>query len=315
MTIAITGSTGFVGSALARFFFRQGHNVLTFGRKTQPTTPEHAQYAQWDIARGSVEIAEPIDVIVHCAGAVSDWGTYEYMYQTNVLGTKHVLESFANTRQFIYISTASVYDSYKNHYQVTENEPYAEKYPSFYGLTKMMAEKEVLDSHIQSKVILRPHAVYGPNDTTLTPRILAARRGGKLLAVGNGANRLSVTYIGNLLLAVELAIKKEVTGEIFNIADDLEGSLDNILKALLSASLLPEDIYYIDRRIALGHAYAAQSLFRLLRSEKRPLLTPYIVYELTKDGTLDISKAKRLLGYAPTVTYREGFMKALQDEN
>ena len=73
----------------------------------------------------------------------------------------------------------------------------------------MLAEREV-GRHRRGAVILRPHAVYGPGDTTLLPRLLHARRLGRLIAVGDGRNRISLTHVDNLVQAVIRGTGKRV---------------------------------------------------------------------------------------------------------
>ena len=50
-----------------------------------------------------------------------------------------------------------------------------------------------------SKIILRPHIIYGPGDTTIGPRIKNGIKFGYFPVPGNGKNRISLTHVENLV--------------------------------------------------------------------------------------------------------------------
>src|ERR1044071_7717518 len=174
MLIAVTGATGFVGGRVTATLTARGHVVLAFGRRPSPLV----NYRKWDISSGPID-APAADAVVHCAGMVSDWGPSPAFLAANVTGTRNVLASFESARRFVYVSSASVYASGRD---IREDAPYPPRYTSDYARTKMLAEREILAADRLS-IILRPRAVYGPGDTTLLPRLLAARRFGCQLAV------------------------------------------------------------------------------------------------------------------------------------
>ena len=83
-------------------------------------------------------------------------------------------------------------------------------------------------------VVLRPHAVYGPGDTTLLPRVLGAVRPGTLVAVGDGTQRVSLTSVDNLVRACLLAADSDAPG-VFNVTDDGPVLLGDALAAVAGA--------------------------------------------------------------------------------
>ena len=82
-------------------------------------------------------------------------------------GTRAVVRSFPDAR-IVHISTSSVYDAFEPSVEITEDAAPVRRHLSAYSQTKTLAEFELAGS---DAVILRPHAVYGPGDTTLLPRI------------------------------------------------------------------------------------------------------------------------------------------------
>jgi nucleoside-diphosphate-sugar epimerase len=309
-TLAITGATGFVGRSLVDYFVARGYRVLAFGRRAQGPRTDVA-YRAWDIAHGPLRITEPVDAVIHCAAAVTEWGTFAALYPTNVIGTRHVLASFRDAGQFIQISSASVYDPLGAKHFIREETPYPARYLNAYGQTKMLAERVVRAAPNLNRTILRPHNTYGPGDTTLLPRLLKARRHGRFLVLGNGRNTLSLTYILNLAAALELLVQRPHDRRIFNITDERVATVDEILRAFLQTMGYRERVLHINRTLAHGASACLEGIYRVAHRRTPPLITPYVVAQMTLDFTLDISKARRLLGYCPAYDYLDGF-RAIQ---
>src|SRR5689334_10705090 len=115
MRIAVTGTTGFVGGAVCRAASQRGWQVHPYSSRT------------WDIRAGPLTDPPDVDVVVHAAAAVSDWGDSAAIWQTNVDGTQHVLDSFPGKR-IVHISTASVYDPFTATVQAKESEAPVSRY-------------------------------------------------------------------------------------------------------------------------------------------------------------------------------------------
>jgi nucleoside-diphosphate-sugar epimerase len=306
--IAVTGAGGFVGGRLTAELARRGHNVIAYSRRPGPSPAlcaERVTYRTWDLSRGPIAPPPGVGAVVHCAARVSDWGADNAFLKANVDGTRAVLETFRGPARFVYVSSASVYDPSRPKRMVTEDTPDAIHYLNAYARTKMLAECVVRDSG-RPALILRPHVVYGPGDRTLLPRLLAARRFGRLIAVGDGHNVLSVTHVDNLVQAILCSIEGDCNAGTFNVADSEMATLDELLRTLLERLGLPPRIAYIPTWIATPLAALLECSYRLAGASRAPLLTRYIVCQLANDYTLDISRAQRILGYAPTFTFRDG---------
>src|SRR2546426_9225078 len=201
MVIAVTGATGFLGGRVVESLANRGHDVLAFGRRP-PAAFRHAglaAYARWDITEGRCPPlgSRAVDAVVHCAGTVTDWGSAAEFEAVNVRGTEAVLASFPQSARFVHVSTSSVYDHRRPAGAIPETAPYARRPLNDYVRTKIAAEQAGLRSGRPS-LILRPHAIYGPGETKLLPRLLAARRVGRLPAGGDGGNRLLLTPVDQL---------------------------------------------------------------------------------------------------------------------
>lgn len=283
MRLAITGATGFVGGAVRRAAEDRGWQVHAYGSR------------DWDIAAGPLLDAPEVDAVVHSAAAVTDWGDADRIRRVNVDGTRNVLKSFPHAR-FVHMSSASVYDPFVPNVNAAESEAPVTRYLTPYGETKAAAERLLGPD----AVILRPHAVYGPGDPTLLPRVLSAISGTTLFIVGDGQARQSLTHIDNLVRATLLAC----TGEpgTYNVADAEPVVLQDALHDLLTERGLKVGIRHLPLGLAWPVAATAETLWRLVKAKHPPRLTRYAISHLAHERTLDITAARTKLGYTPTPT-------------
>jgi nucleoside-diphosphate-sugar epimerase len=304
ITVAVTGASGFVGGHVARRLAERGDRVLAFGRRPVPDLEGHPRvtYRSWDLTEGRIDVP-PVDAVVHCAGTVTDWGPEAEFVRVNVDGTSAVLETFENARRVVHISSSSVYDPRGPKVRVREDAPYPSRYLNAYGRTKMLGEKLVRERRPDA-VILRPHGVYGKGETKLLPRLLAARRLGCQIAIGDGTNHVSLTHVSNLVQAVEHAIDGVASGT-FNIVDAETPTIDELLRELLAAAGLPPNVLYLPVPIAGPLAVALEVTSTLWRRPEHPLLSRYVVAQFSEEYTLDISAAVERLSYRPTIGYRD----------
>jgi nucleoside-diphosphate-sugar epimerase len=312
--VAVTGASGFVGGHIADTLERAGHEVFRFGRRDVENIPAPARksYRSWDIEAGLLAAAPDVDIVVHCAGAVDDWGTLPAYLRANVDGTKHVLDTWPSAR-FIHMSSASVYDPRAEHlgrvYEFeadpTDTASSAHvRWLNAYGKTKRMAEELVMREAAERAILLRPHAVYGPGDTQLLPRILRRYRAGRLIFAGSPDTEISLTHVDNLALSVQRAIAcPNVVGAV-NVADPTAPRIDDTLKALLRATGRNERIVYIPTRAAWAFASIADAT-HLYGRLPRPIVTRYQLSHATRRFVYDLTRAREELGYAPDISAPE----------
>ena len=259
MRIAVTGASGFVGGAVATALADHGHDVTGFGRQPNGWSHPAARYEQWDIGAG----ARPgdADAVVHCAALADDWASRGEAMRVNQFGTRAVVASYPGAR-IVHLSTSSVYDAFTPTVRVSEDVVLPTRFLSNYSESKAAAEAELVG---HDAVILRPHAVYGPGDTTLLPRLLAAVRGSRLVLPEGAAVRHTLTHIDNLVDAVTLAL----TGPagIYNVGDDTEVLLSAVLREFLARRGRPDvAITAIPYRAAFAAAAAAERLHLVTRA-------------------------------------------------
>lgn len=107
MNILVTGASGFVGGAIARYLRQRGHHVTGLSRR--PPRSEAADRAVLhDLAHPAPECG-PFDVVVHAAALSAPWGRPAAFDTANIHGTSHALAIAAlSGARFILISSSSV---------------------------------------------------------------------------------------------------------------------------------------------------------------------------------------------------------------
>jgi 2-alkyl-3-oxoalkanoate reductase len=302
-TILITGSSGFIGSQLCRYFENLGHIVYGIGRRALVNTSYH--YIQYDLRLPLHLTLEP-DIIIHAAALSSPWGSRNAFEQNNVLATHNIIEfcKQANAK-LVYISSSSVY--YKNEHQlnITEQTPLPEKSINLYAATKRKAE-ELVKQYSGDWLILRPRAVFGPEDTVLFPRILRAAKAGRLplLKSKDGPVLGDLIYIETLCdYIAKASLNPSITGE-FNVTNNqpvvmLEFLLD-IFKQLDLAE--PKRTVPVERAMML--ARVLEGVYTFLPGQEPPI-TRFGVSVFAYSKTFDGSKTLKVLG-EPKVSLEEG---------
>lgn len=303
--IALTGASGFVGARIARALVDAGAQVHAYGRRTDGGVAG-SDYRIWDLAQGPLMPAPQVDALVHCAGLTSEWGPRRDFVACHVDGTRHALASFPEPCPVVLISSASVYDPLAPKVMLREDAQFAPRYLNAYSETKMRAEVAVAER--SKNIVLRPHAIYGPGDPTLLPRVLDAYRGKRLVAVGDGTNRVSLTHVDNLVDAALLALPAVISGDArgpFNICDEVPVIMGEVLQGLLRATGRQPSVVYLPRSLAWALASFAEFSWTVVAARRAPRLTRYRIVQIADEYTLDLARASRQLGYRPRRTVHD----------
>ncbi|MGX5697123.1 NAD-dependent epimerase/dehydratase family protein [Agromyces soli] len=300
MRVAVTGASGFIGGAVATALADDGHEVTGYGRTPAGWRHPACRYAVWDLTGPARPDLAPVDAVVHCAALADDWAPYAEALRVNRDGTRAVVRAFPRAR-IVHLSSSSVYDGFAPSVRVREDAAPATRFLSSYSATKALAEAELDDA---DAVILRPHAVYGPGDTTLLPRILGAVRRGRLVLPGGGRALHQLTHVDHLVDAVRLALAPTAPAGAYNIADASPRPLSTVIDEFLRRRGVEARITGIPTRAAFALAGTLESAARA--TGRRPRLTRYAVSQLGMERTYDLEAARTRLGYRPGETSLEG---------
>lgn len=327
--ILITGATGFVGGRMLEVFAEKFGNQQVIGTGRNPKIVAIWQQKGIKIEQGDLSDAAftkslfgkySFEVVVHVAAKSSPWGTYDSFYQSNVVATRNLLEAAKEhqIKRLIYISTPSIYFNFKDRFNVKEDEIINYPFVNAYTSTKYEAELLVRDFAKQDlfTVIFRPRAIVGRGDTVIIPRVLNAYQQGRLRIVGDGKNIADFTSVSNLCHAALLALEadEKCKGEIFNITDGEPQNLWEFIIFLLENMQLNTQLKKVPYPLAYGVAYLQEQFNSIFKPEIEPALTRYGIGILKYSLTMDISKAKELLGYQPIMTPKESILEFIKSQ-
>jgi len=323
MQVLVTGGTGFVGRHLVRALIERGHQVWMLGRRFDGA---HALIEAGGITvqadlrdRESIVAAcARMDAVFHVGALSAPWGRSVDFRAINVGGTEHVIAGCArhDVGRLIAVSSPSVLFNGRDQHLLTDAAPYPRRFISTYSATKKLAEDRVNAAiqHGLPALIVRPKAIFGPGDTTLFPRLIQAARQGRLPQIGAGHNRVDLTYVGNVVQALLLALDApRAVGNTYTITNDEHVLLWEVIKTVLRRLDIPADLRRLPVALALAIARLMEARARITGGE--PLLTRYSVAVLARTQTYDITAARRDLGYVPGVSVAEGIERTLAHES
>ncbi|MGC9522133.1 MAG: NAD-dependent epimerase/dehydratase family protein [Anaerolineae bacterium] len=324
----VTGGGGFLGRYIVEQLRERGHSVTVFARSDYPELiPLGVHLVRGDLRdrEAIVNACAGIDVVYHVAARAGLWGPWDEFYKTNVIGTENVIAACRQNqvRKLIYTSSPSVIFDGTDQCDVDETAPYPERYESPYPATKALAEQRVVAANGEDllTVSLRPHLIFGPRDNHLLPALIARAQQGRVPQVGDGTNRVDLTYVedaarAHLLAADALAPRSPAVGEpgagrIYFISQDEPVVLWPWIGALLAQLGLPPIRFRIPLPLARAAGALLATLYRTLGLKREPPLTPFLASELAQSHYYDISRAKEELGYRPRHSMSEATAKTI----
>ena len=299
----VTGGAGFIGSHLATELVARGHRVrvldnLSTGHRHNLAHIPQVEFVEGDLAdlAACQRAVEGIEYVLHQAAipsvprSVSDPITSN---RSNVDGSLNILVAArdAKVRRLVYAGSSSAYGD-------TPTLPKREDMPtaplSPYALQKLVAEQYCqmfTQLYGLETVTIRYFNVFGPRQDPGSPysgvislfcTALLGRQRPKVY--GDGGQTRAFTFVANVVDGVLRACEAPAaSGEVINVATGGRISLNDLLttiNAILGTSIEP-----IYEEARLGDV---------------------------RDSQADISKAARLLGYAPSVDLEEGLRRTLE---
>lgn len=324
MRALVTGGGGFLGSAIVRRLRARGDDVVVLARGEYPgLLAQGVRAVRADITdiRALTEAAAGCDVAFHTAAKAGVWGSYESYHRPNVVGTEMVIGACLAARvpKLVFTGSPSVVFDGTDQANGTSALPYAEPPSSPYSATKAAAERLALEANSRqlATVSLRPHLIYGPGDPHLVPRVIDRASKGRLALVGDGMNRVSLTFIENaaaahLQAAARLSFDAPCAGRAYFINDPEPVVFGEWLTKLVARLGLPP----IKRRLSIPAAVAIggvlEFVWTTLRLRDEPPLTRSVARNLGISHWYSIEEAVRDFGYAPPVPAEEGFERTVE---
>lgn len=319
--VLVTGATGFLGKYVVEELVEHGYQVRAFGRNRtigQSLVNASVTFIQGDLTNQEdlTMACQEMDMVVHAGALSTVWGPWEDFYQTNVLGTKYVLEACRETNidRLVYVSSPSIYAAPRDQLGIKESDAPQENRLNNYIRSKLASEKLFEDYPDVSSVILRPRGLFGIGDTSILPRVLNLSQKIGIPLIGDGRQLMDMTCVENVALAIRLALETpQAAGEVYNITNGEPRAFRNLIEETLRGLGYPIRYRKIPAPLVSSISSSLEFIYKSLKLKGEPALTRYTYYLLRYSQTLDISKAERDLGYRPKITISEGIEQYVQD--
>ena len=301
MRWAISGGAGFLGLHLARRLLAGGHEVRTLDvvPLDDPGLERSVEEVRGDVRdqADAQRLVDGADVLVHAAAALPIQASRDGIRSVNVDGAAVTLTAAleVGVRRAILISSTAVYG-------VPEIHPIPEDAPlvgvGHYGESKIEAERVAQDVGRRGLevVILRPKTFLGPERLGVFEILFDwIREGRRIPILGNGSNRYQLLAVEDLVEATIGAANAEVAGETFNVGATEFGTVRSDLEALIAHA-------GSGSRLRPVPARPAELALRALELARLSPLAEWHYRTAHRDSYVDVSKAQKLLGYAPRLS-------------
>lgn len=311
MQALVTGATGFIGSHLVEALLAKGWEVRALARATSDRRWLQGRSVVWvegDLGDGSglAEAVRGVDLAVHAAGLTKARSGREY-FAVNARGTERLvracLEASPRPRRLLYVSSLAAVGPSDGAGPVAEEDP--PRPLTAYGESKLQGEAAALQAAGPLEVVIvRPPAIYGPRDRDILQFFRWASRGIVPL-VGAPNRRLAICHVDDLVRALVLAADRPAGGgRVYHVAGEADPTWAEIGRAVARA--VGGRARLVRVPVALFWVLAAASEAASALRGRAALLTRDKVRAALATWTVDSSRAKRELGYAPAVPLAEG---------
>ena len=300
--VLLTGAGGFIASHLLEKLVLLGADVKAFVRYNSRNDPgllalappeilSEIEIIQGDL-RDSLAVRQAVtgtSLVFHLGALIAI--PYSYLHpqeviETNILGTMNVLSAarFENVQRVIHTSTSEVYGSALR-VPIDEHHPLQGQSP--YSASKIGADKIAESFHLSYNlpvVTVRPFNTYGPRQSAraVIPTIISQALTRDIIQLGNLDTRRDLTFVDDTVKGfLAAATADNVLGETINLGYGEDIRIGDLAEEVIDLVGRPVRIVVDPDR---------------LRPEKSEVL------RLVSDN----AKAKRMLGWQPLVSLREG---------
>jgi nucleoside-diphosphate-sugar epimerase len=314
-TAFVTGGSGFIGGRLVERLVGEGKAVRALARSEQSARRVEelgAEAVRGDLGdRASLTAgAAGAQTAFHLAAHLGEWGPWEDFERGNVDGTRNTLAACAEAgvRRFVHCGTEAALMAGEPLVGVDETTPLRPDSRAPYPATKARAELAVREAHREGfeTVTLRPRFVWGKGDTTLMPELIETIEKGQFAWVGGGRNVTDTAHVDNVVEGLILAAEKGRPGESYFVTDGEPVVFREFVTAMLRTYGVEPPDRSLPAWTAAPMARVAEAAWKFLPLPGEPPMSTFRSWLLTQECTIDISKARDQLGYAPIVSHEQG---------
>ena len=229
--VLVTGAGGFIGTRVVDRLVQDGcYDIRAHVRR--PSSASRIARHDIELVQGDLQNTDDIerivsncDAVVHCAVG-TDYGSPKNIYNVTVNGTKSLVD-FAvenGVKRFVHLSSIAVHDANRSG-AINSQTPIITGKADWYGYTKSLAEKEVLNATSKGlqPIVIRPGCVYGPFGYTFVMNPLRALNEDRLILQDCAITDSNTVHVDNLAHAISLAVSSpdsSAIGSAFPVGDD-----------------------------------------------------------------------------------------------
>jgi nucleoside-diphosphate-sugar epimerase len=307
--VLITGAHGFLGSHLCEAFINAGDAVTALVSPWGKVA--NLEHLNLPILRADIRDpdalvgrCEGMDVVVHAAAKVADWGRWQDFMQVNATGTANLLGEAkrAKVKRFVLISSIAVHP-YSGYVHADTRALPRNSTINAYAISKRLAEDYVMMSGLAWTIVRPGLWVFGERDPQFA-RVATAIARRQLPLVGGGKTVINTAYAPNLARAIRTAsLHPAAVGKSYLLADDGQPHWHEVFGHIASSLQTATPRLSLPAAPLRGIARAVE---RLWDKNREPPLTTYRIRLFERDVHFSTQAARNELGYYPAITWREG---------
>lgn len=313
----VTGAGGFTGSNLCRNLVQKGYHVKALvrpGSSLKALENIDVKVIEGDISRDDGLLQEDfkgVDTVFHIAALFRQEGaSRDVFHNVNVEGTRRVLECAkkAGVKRFIHCSTAGVHGEIDRDKPADEHAPF--RPGDWYQETKLEGEQLALrwgQEHNLPVTVIRPSAICGPGEMRFL-KLFRAIQHKRFFMIGNGEHHYHFVYVDDLAKGfIQAAENPKAENEIFIIAGPSAIPLNLVIEYICDSLGVKKPFLSIPVAPMMIACRLCSTICKKIGVN--PPLYPRRLDFFTKHRSLDITKAKTILGYEPEVTPAEAITR------
>jgi nucleoside-diphosphate-sugar epimerase len=307
MRVYVTGSTGYIGTALVRRLVADGHEVRALVRETSRTDV----LEELGVATFSGDVTDRFsmregmsgcDWVLHLAAELDPSASLERMRRINVEGSEAVasLAYKLGVGSLLSVSSIAFFGgSPEDGSLANEESPPQEPYPSAYSLTKHEGELAVRawEERGLSVATVYPSLVYGPPGKKMGANwLLRALLKERFPALVGADRRTSWVFLDDVVEAIVRVMEQEAVGRRYLLAGDV-ATVRELADRVAELGGTKAPRWSVSPGLARAATAVTAPLFRLVG--KRPPLPPEQLRSLGRHWAFDDSRAQAELGWTP----------------
>jgi len=309
-TVFVTGGSGFIGRHVVQGLGKRGYRVRVLARRPPEGLDSSAEVILGDLTQPEsfAPALQGVAAVIHAAL------TDRLAHDLPATSKLHKLSAEAGVRQFLHLSTISVYGNPSEGTITEETSPIPST--DAYSRTKLAIEEALrTPAGCPEVAILRLGCVYGPGGGWWTEGLLNMMARGKLILVNGGTGYANLIHVDDVSAIILLLLARSNPSlEIYNVTDGAPLAWSRYFSEIEKISGKPAIISMSAAQAReYGRKWLRPSLLRRVvrRAAGTPLIHP--LDDLAIDGfasraVYSNQKASRSLGFRPAYDFETGIL-------